>query len=276
MTGVEVVPSDKGLAWIRFGTPDRPTVLSHTLIQELTAVVHQTASDPAIRVLVLEGQPGWFCVGADLGVYTTGTDRDAREYLGCLTSLFRAIWESPTVVVAAMSGLVLGGGSELALWCDLRVCSDDVSIGFPETGIGAIPGAGGVQILSRLVGLSVANQMVLTGERMSGPRAAELGLVHACVPASDLNDRLRSLVDRIAGLSPVGLGSAKRMLHASLDASLDASLAMGLEAMHLAMFLGDAVEGISAFFQRRAPDFDADRGTALFAASQLRREEAVP
>ena len=275
MTEVEFMPAGTGAVWVRFGNPDRPTVLSEALIQELTSVVEQAGSDRAIRVVVLEGQPNWFCVGADLAVYTTGTDRDARDYLSRLMRLFRVIWESPTVVVAAMSGLALGGGAELALWCDLRICTDDTEIGFPETGIGAIPGAGGVQLLTHLAGLSVASQMVLTGERMPGPRAAEIGLVHACVPPAEFSGRAHATVRRMADLSPVGLASAKRMLHASLDASLDASLAMGLETMHLAMFLGDAVEGISAFFQRRTPDFDVPRAKPLFDDTQLRRTEAV-
>lgn len=258
---------------LHFGDPDRPTVLEPDLLAQLTEAVCAAGREPLVRTIVLSGQPRWFCVGADLSVYTAGTDLDARAYLENLLTFCRTLWNSPKVVVAAVSGLALGGGAEVSLWSDLRICAEDSQWGFPEVGIGALPGAGGVQLLSRLAGLSAASYLVLTGERIDGRRATALGIAHSCVPAAELDASVDQLVDRLGRLSPVGLALAKRALHASLDTSVDGGLALGLDAMHLAMLRGDAVEGISAFFERRQPDFRA-AGTPLFATEKTK--EAQP
>lgn len=254
---------------LRFGDPDRPTVLEPDLLAQLTEAVCAAGRERLVRTIVLSGQPRWFCVGADLSVYTAGTDLDARAYLEELLTFCRTLWNSPKVVIAAVSGLALGGGAELSLWCDLRICAEDSQWGFPEVGLGALPGAGGVQLLSRLVGLAAASYLVLTGERVDGRRAVDLGVAHACVPAVELDEHVGQLVERVNRLSPVGLALAKRALHASVDTSVDAGLSLGLDAMHLAMLRGDAVEGISAFFDRRQPDFQA-AGRALFDTRMTR------
>lgn len=273
MTAALVVERSERHHTLRFGDPERPTVLEPGLIAQLTEAVVAAGREPLVRTIVLTGQPRWFCVGADLSVYSAATDLDARAYLDDLLTFCRTLWNSPKVVVAAVSGLALGGGAEISLWCDLRVCTEDSSWGFPEVGIGALPGAGGVQLLSRLAGLSAASYLVLTGERIDGRRAAALGVAQSCVPAPDLEANVAQLVDRLGRLSPVGLALAKRALHASLDTSVDGGLALGLDAMHLAMLQGDAVEGISAFFERRQPEFRA-AGIPLFDTEKTK--EAQP
>lgn len=273
MTGTLVVERHERHHTLRFGDPDRPTVLAPDLLTQLTEAVCAAGREPLVRTVVLTGQPRWFCVGADLSVYTSGTDLAARAYLDQLLTFCRTLWDSPKVILAAVSGLALGGGAEISLWCDLRVCTQDSQWGFPEVGIGALPGAGGVQLLSRLAGLSAASHLILTGERIDGDRAAALGVAHSCVPAAELDEHVEQLVDRLGRLSPVGLALAKRALHASLDTSVDGGISLGLDAMHLAMLRGDAVEGISAFFARRPPDFRA-AGRPLFDSDKTKGAQA--
>lgn len=252
-----------GALLLTMGTPDRPTALSPDLVAALREAVRAADQDAEVRVVVLRGQQRWFCVGADLGVYAGATDREARGYLATVVELFLSIWNSPKVFVAAVSGLALGGGAELALWSDLRVATSTSSWGFPEVTIGALPGAGGVQLLPRLIGLSAASGLILTAERITGTRAHALGLTHSEVADDGLDAYVDDLITRLSAMSPLGLGAAKASIHSALDSSLPASLASGLDAMHLAMLQGDAVEGIEAFFSRRAPSFTST-GKPLF------------
>lgn len=251
---VALEPRD-GALLLTLGRPDRPTALSPELIGELREAVRAADQDPDIRVVVLKGQPRWFCVGADLGVYVDATDRQARVYLATIADLFLSIWNSPKIFVAAVAGLALGGGAELALWTDLRLATSTSEWGFPEVTIGALPGAGGAQLLPRLIGLSAASSLVLGAERITGSRAHALGLTHAEVADDGLDAYIDGLVARFSVMSPAGLAAAKSVMHTALDSSLSSSMASGLDAMHLALLQGDAVEGVTAFFERRTPNF---------------------
>lgn len=251
---------------VRLGGEARPTVLDRATLALLSDALDSGESDERVRALVIEGQERWFCAGADLSQYLEGTDLSARDYLSDLQALFRRFWRSPLVIITAVRGLALGGGAELALWSDLRLCAADCSWGFPEAGIGSVAGAGGVQLLPRLLGVSVAAGLLLTGRRIRGTRAHELGLVQWVAESDKLASTLESLVEDVTRMSPVGLATSKRLLHDGLESSLEASLAAGLEASHLAFFRGDAVEGIRAFFDRRPTSFEQFE-TTLFPST---------
>ena len=181
---------------------------------------------------------------------------EAREFSAVSQEAFRLLQRSSVPSIAAIEGFALGGGSELALACDLRVASESAVFGFPEVSIGLMPGAGGTQRLPRLVGLEVAKDMIFTGRRVKAKEAKEIGLVGRVVPKGEALKTAKELAAKVAANAPLGVGHAKSAMEAAGDVDLDTGLRYETDLFALLFATADAREGMNAFVERRGATFE--------------------
>lgn len=212
--------------------------------KEITAIVVTGTGDKA------------FVAGADLN---TLKDRSAVEtFYGEIPSIAAKIERIKKPTIAAINGFALGGGLELAMCCDIRVCSDQAKLGQTEINVGILPGAGGTQRLSRLVGVGKAKELIYTGKLISAQMAMTIGLVNEVVPQSELLAAALSMANDIAAKSPIVLQIAKRVITAGVDTDLASGLTIELMAQSFVFSTDDHLEGICAFLEKRSPDFKGE------------------
>jgi enoyl-CoA hydratase/carnithine racemase len=237
--------------------PDRMNSLSRELLLALGQLARDAATDASIRVVILTGSgEKAFCAGADLKERRGMSENDVRVQLDLYRSELGALDRCPKPIVAAINGVALGGGLELALACDLRVAAPHAELGLPETSLGVIPGAGGTQRLPRLIGEARAKEMILLGRRLSSTEALAWGLVHRVTsPGVNVVDDAVEWVRALATGAPIAQAAA---LHA-IDHALDVSLELGLELEKVeydkVLVSEDRREGLEAFAAKRAPTF---------------------
>jgi enoyl-CoA hydratase/carnithine racemase len=241
---------------------DRPEALnaiSTAMGRDIAAACAELAADPAARVVVLTSAADRaFCVGADLKERAGFTDADLRRQRVVFRAAFGGVLDLPQPAVAAVHGYALGGGTELALSCDLLVADDTAVLGLPEVTVGLVPGGGGTQLALRRLGAGRAADLVLTGRHVPAAEALALGLVDRVVPAGQARAAALELAARIAGNSPVAVRAAKAALRRGNDAALAAGLDVEDAAWRTAAFSGDRREGIAAFAEKRTPDWPGE------------------
>lgn len=232
----------------------RHNVLSRELVDELRAQAERAAKDASIRAVVITGKgTKAFCAGANLKERTGWSEDDVRRWLVQLHAGMRAIERCEKPWIAAVNGLALGGGCELALACDLRVLDPQASIGLTETRIGIIPGGGGCVRLARLVGLGRARDLVLTARRVSAAEALAMGLASRVSESGKSVELALSVAGEIAENAPVAIAAAKGALEEAWDLELDAALDRERAFYEKPLVSQDRLEGLQAFAERRAP-----------------------
>jgi enoyl-CoA hydratase len=243
------------VAIITINRPEKRNALNIKTREEGAAALEELSADETVRVVVFTGAGDKaFVAGADIAEFQGRTAITQREVmLG--RSLFTAIDNFPKPVIAMVNGYCLGGGCELALSCDLRIASDKASFGQPEINLGIIPGGGGTQRLTRLVGEGKAMELILTGDIIDAQTAYNLGLVNMVVPAADLEAKTTELANRIAEKSPVALRMAKEAVKLASRSNLDEGLRREVDLFALCFSSEDKNEGVSAFLEKRKPDF---------------------
>jgi enoyl-CoA hydratase/carnithine racemase len=255
MTTVEL-SIDGNVAQIELSRPEALNAISSELARELVAVTTSVAADASVRAVVLTAAGDRaFCVGADLKERNAMSDADFREQRMLFRAAFGGVLNLPQPTVAAVHGFALGGGSELALSCDLVVADETAVMGLPEVTIGLVPGGGGTQLALRRLGPGRAAVVVLTGRRIPALEAHDLGLVDRLVPAGSARIAATELAQTIAANSPVATRAAKRALRSGWG--LDYAAAMDVEdaAWRTAAFSADRKEGIAAFNDKRKPQW---------------------
>ncbi|HEX8150244.1 MAG TPA: enoyl-CoA hydratase-related protein [Pyrinomonadaceae bacterium] len=239
-------------------TINRPQKLNALNIQtraEGAAALDELREDESVRVVVITGAgEKAFVAGADIAEFEGRTAVSQRDVMTA-RSLFTAVDTFPKPVIAMINGFCLGGGCELALSCDIRVASETARFGQPEINLGIIPGGGGTQRLTRLVGEGKAMELILTGDMIDAQHAYNLGLVNLVVPAADLEAKTLELANRIAEKSPVALRMAKEAVKTAARASLDEGLRREIDLFALTFSSEDKDEGVRAFLEKRKPDF---------------------
>jgi enoyl-CoA hydratase len=239
-------------------TINRPTKLNALNIQtraEGAAALDELRDDESVRVVVITGAgEKAFVAGADIAEFEGRTAVTQRDVMTA-RSLFTAVDTFPKPVIAMINGFCLGGGCELALSCDIRVASETARFGQPEINLGIIPGGGGTQRLTRLVGEGKAMELILTGDMIDAQHAYNLGLVNLVVPAADLEAKTMELANRIAEKSPVALRMAKEAVKTAARANLDEGLRREIDLFALTFSSADKDEGVRAFLEKRKPDF---------------------
>ncbi len=238
---------------IRLHRPDALNALSVQLIKDLNAALDDAEQDHEIRCLVLTGSDRAFAAGADV------KEMQSKSYLDAYYGDFVASWERITrlrkPVLAAVSGFALGGGCELAMMCDFILAADTAKFGQPEIKLGILPGAGGTQRLTRLIGKSKAMEMCLTGRMMDAAEAERAGLVSRIVPAADLVAEAIRVAQAIAGMSTSAVMMTKESVERAYETSLSEGIRFERRLFYATFATPDQKEGMRAFIEKRAPDF---------------------
>ena len=229
-------------------------VLSRALVAELHAQAKAVATDQAVRAVVVTGAgEKAFCAGANLKERQGWTHDDIRRWLVELHAAFRAIETCPKPWIAAVNGLALGGGCELALACDLRVLDPAAQIGLTETRIGVIPGGGGTVRLARIIGMGRAKELIFTARRVAAPEAQAFGLAsRVSAPGQSVQSAL-ALAAEIAGNAPLAVAAAKQSIDESWDLPMDEALTCERRQYEKPLASEDRLEGLKAFVEKRPP-----------------------
>jgi enoyl-CoA hydratase/carnithine racemase len=233
---------------------ERRNTLRRAMLRELHERARGAEEDAALRCVVLTGDgEKAFCAGADLKERASWTEGDIRAWLGELMDGLRALENSRKVYLAAVNGLALGGGLELALACDLRVADPRAEMGLPEVTLGIIPGAGGTVRLPRVVGAGRAKEMILTGRRVTAGEALEMGLVSRVSAPGRAVDEAVDLAMAIAENAPIAVAEAKASVNESFALPLDQALRAEHRHYEPCLLSKDRLEGLAAFREKRKP-----------------------
>jgi enoyl-CoA hydratase/carnithine racemase len=228
---------------------DRPPLnaLSGALLDELASSAHDLADDSAVKAVVVLGGAKAFAAGADISEF--GGPEEARAISMRFRAAFDAIAEIPRPVIAAINGVALGGGLELALACDLRIAADNARVGQPETLLGVMPGAGATQRLPRLIGSARAKELIWSGRQVKADEARTIGLVDRVVPAAELEDAALAWAASFASGPVVAMGLAKRVIDGGLDSRIGDGLDRETAAFAEVFGTEDAATGVRSFLE---------------------------
>jgi enoyl-CoA hydratase/carnithine racemase len=235
---------------------DRPpaNALAREVSLELSVVAKEVTADESVRAVVVWGGERIFAAGADIKAMVDDGPEEVASDVGALEQACRDVESIPTLTIAAINGYALGGGCELALSCDFRFAAQDARIGLPEVRLGIIPGSGGTQRLSRVVGLPKARDLVYTGRHLDAAEALAIGLVDR-VAGGDVHAMAIERATEFAKGPTRAYAAAKRALAAS-DRPLDQGLAVEREAFVALFATRDQEEGMRAFLDKREPKFE--------------------
>jgi enoyl-CoA hydratase len=225
------------------------------MLQELSEVIDGVATDDEVRVLVVTGAGRAFIAGADIGHMSSMSPIEAKAWSQLGQGTVGKLEKLKKPVIAAVNGYALGGGTELALACDIRIASDKAVFGQPEVVLGMIAGFGGTQRLPRLVGPGKAKEMLLTGDRYDAQAAYEMGLVNKVIPADELLPYCLDMAKRIASRGPQAVRFSKEAVDHGADLPLERALHVETDLYALIFSTDEPREGCGAFLEKREPRF---------------------
>jgi len=238
-------------------TLNRPAVMNSfnfELLKELGEKVESLERDSDARVIVITGAgEKAFCAGSDLKERETLTEEQVRQFIFTLRNLFTFIEYMHKPVIAAVNGVALGGGTELALACDIRIASEKASMGLPETRLAIIPGGGGTQRLPRIVGRGKAKELIFTGRRVDANEALSIGLVNKVVRTDNLINECLDMASLICEAGPIAISQAKYAVNYGCEVDLHSGLAIESNAYWVTIPTEDRLEGLAAFREKRKP-----------------------
>lgn len=247
---------ENGIARITFNRPKVLNAMSFEVMTEVAHALKSCAHDDAVKALILTGSgEKAFVAGADISQMQNATPVDIMKLmeLGQETLRFLEMMGKPSI--AAVNGFALGGGTEIALACDIRIASENAMFGQPEILIGILPGWGGTQRLPRLVGMGIAKELILGGGQISAQRAYEIGLVNKVVPLSNLLEEAEKMAGKFTKLPGFALKMAKNAMNFGFDMSLEGGVKLELSAVSQCFSTQDQKEGMKAFLEKRKPTF---------------------
>ncbi len=250
------VESASGVYRLWLDRPEARNALSAAMVRELTAAIESIRAARDVRCVIVAGRTAAaFCAGADLKERNQMTERQARGAVDAIGAAVGALAAVPAPVIAAVRGVALGGGLELALACDLRVAAADAVLGLPETRLAIIPGAGGTQRLARIAGIARAKELIFTGRRFSGAEALAMGVVDRAVPDDRVMDAAADLAGEISRGGPLALRAAKQAIEDGFGGALAAGLQVERAAYDTLLPTEDRLEGLRAFKEKRPPQY---------------------
>jgi enoyl-CoA hydratase/carnithine racemase len=250
---VEVSVDEWGVALLQLNRPEARNALSPEVMERLASELERIDPDPEVRCAVIAGSEKAFAAGADIRSMAERTLPEALYHPAA--AFWKRLAAVKTPMVAAVSGFALGGGCELALACDMIVASDTARFGQPEITLGIIPGGGGTQRLARAIGKQRTMELVLTGKLVEAKTAHEWGLVNLVVGKGRWLEEALELARRVAAQAPIASRLAKQAILGAEETALSAGLDQERRLFEIAMATEDRVEGMSAFLEKRDPEF---------------------
>ena len=240
---------------IAVATINRPqalNALNSAVLTDLDELVNVVSADSDIRALVITGSGAKaFVAGADIGEMSTLTPEEGEAFGKHGNDVFRRIETLPIPTIAAVNGFALGGGCELSMACDIRICADTAVFGQPEVGLGITPGFGGTQRLARLVSPGMAKQLIYTARNIKADEAYRIGLVNAVYPVEELLPQAEKLANTIAANAPIAVRACKKAINEGLQVDMDAAMVIEEKLFGSCFKTADQMEGMGAFLEKR-------------------------
>ena len=245
-----------GILQLTLNRPQVMNSLNFALLHALREKIDAVRFQADIRVVIITGAgEKAFCAGADLKERAALAPEQVKEYIFTIRNLFTSIELLNKPVIAAVNGIALGGGTELALASDIRIASMDATMGLTETRLAIIPGAGGTQRLPRLVGKGKAKELIFTGRRIDAREALEIGLVNKICAPDALLDECRSMAAMMCEAGPIALEQAKYAINYGMEVDMQTGMAIESNAYWVCIPTEDRLEGLAAFREKRKPMF---------------------
>ncbi|MEM4574157.1 MAG: enoyl-CoA hydratase/isomerase family protein [Candidatus Caldarchaeum sp.] len=251
-----IYAKENNVATIVLNNPAKYNALDLEMRKELKTALEDAARDTAVRVVLIRGAGGNFSAGADIRLFLEWRPEDAiRNWneVGTSMAISTVIRNMQKPVVAVVEGYCLGGGFELAMSCDLIVAAQDAVFGLPEINLGFIPGGGGTQRITKLVGEKKAKEILMTGDRLTAYECAKMGVVNIVAPRDKLDDAVKNLVDKLLSKPPLAIAAVKEAVNAALETGLLAGLRTELNLFASLFYTEDQKEGARAFLEKRKP-----------------------
>ena len=243
----------KGLyAVATINRPKALNALNSEVLSDLDELVQTVSADADIRALVITGSgEKAFVAGADIGEMSTLTPAEGEAFGKHGNDVFRKLETLPIPTIAAVNGFALGGGCELSMSCDIRICADTAVFGQPEAGLGITPGFGGTQRLARLVGPGMAKQLIYTAKNIKADEACRIGLVNAVYPLDELMPAAEKMAETIAKNAPIAVRACKKAINEGLEVEMDDAVVIEEKLFGSCFKTADQIEGMSAFLEKR-------------------------
>ena len=250
---------EDGIAFVTFNRPEKRNALNHEMMEEIGAVLADAENDANISSVILTGGDKYFISGTDMD-FLLGDDNDQTPQKIYRShqqtqSLYRYLSKYAKPTIAAIAGYAFGGGLELALCCDFRIATRDAKLGTPEIKVGIIPGAGGTQRLTRLMGITKAKELILTGDPITGDDAYQFGILNRVVDNDKLMDEAKAFAGKFRSLPGYSIEMGKAVIDTGLNMGLKEALEMERLAFSMLYSTEDQKEGLKAFLEKRAPKF---------------------
>ena len=240
-----------GIGIVTLNRPDKMNALNSTVYQELYNVFESIENDPEVRVAILTGAGDRaFAAGSDVAEMQNMGPAEIQKFMATIRKASDFIYSLTKPTIAAIHGYALGGGCELSMCCDLRICSDKARFGQPEINLALIPGAGGTQRLPRLIGVAKAKELIYLGDMIDAAAALSLGLVNKVVPPEKLMEEAMAWATKLAGMSGPVLAMAKMAINSGVDTDMASGLNMETKCNALCFATEDQKEGMNAFLAK--------------------------
>lgn len=250
-----LIEKNEGICTVKINNPQSLNALNSDVLRELEYTFDQIREDDEVQIVVLTGEGKAFVAGADIAYMSKLNPAEGKKFSEDGSRLFRKIETLNKVVIAAVNGYALGGGCELAMACDIRVASVKAKFGQPEVGLGIIPGFSGTQRLTRLVGMGRAKELIFTGLHIDAAEAYRIGLVNKVTEIDDLMEETYKLVDKIRTNSRIAINYAKESINRGIETDIETGIAYESNAFGLCFASEDQKEGMTAFLEKRHPNF---------------------
>lgn len=256
---VLLVDENEGVMTLTLNRPKVMNCINFDMLTAIQAVMDDVRFRPEIRAVIITGAgERAFCAGADLKERATLEDNDVKRFIFGIRGLSSAIENLNKPVIAAVNGIALGGGTELALACDMRIASENASMGLTETRLAIIPGGGGTQRLPRLIGPGKAKELIFTGRRVDAGEALAISLVNSVSSPGNLIKDCLSLAEMIKETGPIAVEQAKYAINYGMETDLRTGLAIESNAYWVTIPTKDRMEGLTAFREKRKPVFKGE------------------